>query len=153
MQLGTGVFQDNASQFKLPETVAGDEFVVTFNPSNGDVNITKNGEDFEYLVRWDTGREDEEYGEFFTKDEALAKYVPQVEETTTAEEDTTAAEEDTTTAAEEDTTTVAATTAAPETTTAKNQSTQTGDAAPIAVLVSLLGAVAVVAFVAKKKEA
>lgn len=153
MQLGTGVFQDNASQFKLPETVAGDEFVVTFNPSNGDVTITKNGEDFEYLVRWDTGREDEEYGEFFTKDEALAKYVPQVEETTTAEEDTTAAEEDTTTAAEEDTTTVAATTAAPETTTAKNQSTQTGDAAPIAVLVSLLGAVAVVAFVAKKKEA
>lgn len=134
--------------------MAGDEFVVTFNPSNGDVNITKNGEDFEYLVRWDTGREDEEYGEFFTKDEALAKYVPQVEETTTAEEDTTtAAEEDTTTAAEEDTTTVAATTAAPETTTAKNQSTQTGDAAPIAVLVSLLGAVAVVAFVAKKKEA
>ncbi len=147
MQLGTGVFQDNASQFKLPETVAGDEFVVTFNPSNGDVTITKNGEDFEYLVRWDTSRDDEEYGEFFTKDEALAKYVPQVEETTTVEEETT------TTAAEEDTTTVAATTAAPETTTAKNQSTQTGDAAPIAVLVSLLGAVAVVAFVAKKKEA
>ena len=38
-------------------------------------------------------------------------------------------------------------------TTSKNASTQTGDVAPIAVLVSLLGAVAVVAFVAKKKEA
>ncbi len=144
MQLGTGVFQDNASQFKLVDTVAGDEFIVTFNPETGDVTVTKNGEDFEYLVRWDTREEAD--ADFLTKEEALAKFVPEPEEETTVEEDDTTVAEDDTTVAEDDTTAAAATTAS-------NASTKTGDAAPIAVLVSLLGAVAVVALVAKKKEA
>lgn len=145
MQLGTGLFQDNASQFKLA-AVEGDEFVVTFNPETGDVSITKNGEDFEYLVRWDTREEAD--ADFLTKEEALAKFVPQEEDPTTAGEDPTTAKEDPTTAKEDPTTK-----ADQKATTSKNASTQTGDVAPIAVLVSLLGAVAVVAFVAKKKEA
>ena len=49
-------------------------------------------------------------------------------------------------------TTAAPTTAAP-TTTAANQATKTGDVAPVALMVVLFAAVAVVAVVAKKKEA
>lgn len=65
--------------------------------------------------------------------------------------------EDPTPAPAEDSTTAAPaadpTTAAPAATTANNQSTKTGDVAPVALMVVLFAAVAVVAVAAKKKEA
>lgn len=73
------------------------------------------------------------------------------ETTTVAPETTTVAPETTTKAPE--TTTAAPTTTPAATTTAKNQATQTGDVAPVALFVLLASAVAVVTVAAKKKEA
>jgi hypothetical protein len=72
-------------------------------------------------------------------------YVASSEEEPTTGETTGETTEETTAA-----TTAAATTAA---TTASNQATKTGDVAPVALMVTLCAAVAVVAVVAKKKEA
>ena len=137
LQLGVAEFGDNKSQFRVA-AVAGDVFEITITPATGDVTVTKNGEAYEYLVRWAT--KDEDPQDFLTKAEALALYVP------SSKEPTTAAPTDATTAAPAD-----ATTAAP--TTAANQSTKTGDVAPVALMVVLVAAVAVVSVVAKKKEA
>jgi hypothetical protein len=144
MQLGKSEFIDNASQFKV-SAVAGDVFEITFTPANGDLNITKNGEAYDYLVRWAT--KDEDPKDFLTKEEALKQFV-KVEDTTDKKEDTTEKKEDTT-EKKEDTTTAKK----EDTTTAKNQATQTGDSAPVALLFLLVAAVAVVTVVAKKKEA
>lgn len=93
-------------------------------------------------------------------DKIDGKYVePTTEETTVAEETTTVADETTAAAAEETTVAApAATTAAPAAkaataTTAANQSTKTGDVAPVALFAVLVAAVAVVTVAAKKKEA
>lgn len=61
--------------------------------------------------------------------------------------------ETTTVAAETTTAAAETTTAASQTTTTAQTSTKTGDAAPVAVVVTLCAAIAVVAFAAKKKEA
>lgn len=90
-------------------------------------------------------------------DKIDGKYVePTTEETTVAEETTTVADETTAAAAEETTVAApAATTAAKAATatTAANQSTKTGDVAPVALFAVLVAAVAVVTVAAKKKEA
>lgn len=86
LQLGTGEFTENGSMFKLPGTVTGDEFVVTFNPETGDVTVTKNSEDFEYLVRWDTSEEADQ--DFLTKEEAIAKFISKEDEDEPADDPT-----------------------------------------------------------------
>lgn len=89
-------------------------------------------------------------GNYKANVEGLVNYIKNGEDYVTVEEETTedVSKEETTTPAEtkEETTTPTATTAA-------NESTKTGDVAPVALMVVLFAAVAVVAVVAKKKEA
>lgn len=89
-------------------------------------------------------------GNYKANVEGLANYIKNGEDyVVVAEEPTTEA------ATTEAATTAAATEAATEAaaTTAANESTKTGDVAPVALMVVLFAAVAVVAVVAKKKEA
>lgn len=145
LELGTGQFHDNASQFRVAAK-AGDVITISFNPSTGDVNVLKNAEAYDYLVRWST--KDEDPADFLTKAEALAKFVPTNNTNPTDNNETTTAAGETTTVAANSTTT-----AANAATTAAAKSVKTGDVAPIALMVTLFAAVVAVVVVAKKKEA
>ena len=147
LQLGVAEFGDNKSQFRVAAQ-AGDVFEITFTPANGDVNVKKNGVDYDYLVRWATKDEDDQ--DFLTKAEALAKYVNTSNDDGNTNNDNTANDNTNANNTVANNTPSAVT---PQTTTQTQQAAKTGDAAPVALLVLLVSAVAVVTVAAKKKEA
>lgn len=159
--LGTSIYDDNQTTFRV-ECAEETELTIYFQPSTGAVVMyDAAGNEVDYKFSW-VGYDNEV--QYTTVSEfATCGYTWPADKLKTDETPDMAAlyaalvktikegpqEEPTT---EAPTTTEApAATEAP--TTATNQSTKTGDAAPVALLVVLVAAVAVVTVVAKKKEA
>ena len=172
---GTTLYQDNMSRFRIPvdkET----EVTIYWDTTTGAVVIKDaDGNSIDYMIslvgydnelNWMTVADmsKSSWSDYAADKAAKAQgagctAIPdlaslnaaleaKLSSTPAATPETTAAE--TTTAAASTTTTTAAANTA---TTAKNASTKTGDAAPVAMVVTLCAAAAVVAVAAKKKEA
>ncbi len=156
---------DNQTQFK-GKFEAG-EYTAVLNPSQGMLVCVQNGKVVDFTIRYKSRDEDSpnfvepsvaavkadgyDPQDFDANFEAIKAKALELEGGTTAEpETTTAAPAETTTAAGSTQPTTAAGSTQP-TTAAKP--VQTGDVAPVAVIGTLLAAVAVVAIAAKKKEA
>lgn len=146
---------DNQSQFK--GTFEAGEYTVVLNPSQGLVACVQNGKVVDFTVRYKSRDEDSaNFVEPSVSAITADGYDPQDFDANLAAFKTkavelaggSAAEPETTTAASAETTAAAAS----EPTTAAKP-VATGDVAPVAVIGTLLAAVAVVAVVAKKKEA
>lgn len=147
---------DNQTQFK-GKFEAG-EYTAVLNPSQGMLVCVQNGKVVDFTIRYKS--RDEDSSNFVEPSVAAVKadgYDPQdfdanfeAIKAKALELAGGAAEPETTTAAPAETTTAAAGSTQP-TTAAKP--VQTGDVAPVAVIGTLLAAVAVVAIAAKKKEA
>lgn len=172
---GTTYYQDNMSRFRIPvdkET----EVTVYWDTTTGAVVIKDaDGNSIDYMIsfvgydnelKWMTVADmsKSSWGDYAADKAAKAQAagctsIPDLASLNAALEaklssapaptpETTAAASTATTAAAS-----TATTAANTATTAKNASTKTGDAAPVAMVVTLCAAAAVVAVAAKKKEA
>ena len=147
---------DNQTQFK-GKFEAG-EYTAVLNPSQGMLVCVQNGKVVDFTIRYKS--RDEDSPNFVEPSVAAVKaagYDPQdfdanfeaIKAKALELAGGTTAEPETTTAAPAETTTAAGSTQ--PTTAAKP--VQTGDVAPVAVIGTLLAAVAVVAIAAKKKEA
>lgn len=155
---------DNQSQFEVVEgSLAEGEYHVYMDPAKGFVCLVQNGKQVELKVRYHTRDEDSwnfvelkksaivadgyDAGSVYFDDAAYASFV---EKCVAADGGSAKAEEPTT---------AAPTTAAAETQTqakaATSQTTapKTGDVAPVAVIATLVAAMAVITVAAKKKEA
>lgn len=156
MALGNpdSAWADNQTQFKA--AFEAGEYTAVLNPSQGLVVIVQNGKVLDFTVRYNSKDEDpEDFVEPNVKAITDKGFSPKDFEGNLASLKTKALELAGGSAAEDPTTAAPAadtTTKAPEATT-PSKPVQTGDVAPVAIILSLLGAVAVVAFVAKKKEA
>lgn len=179
LMYGTVCFGDNYTQFQFDLAEAGD-VTVMYSPYTGEVKVLDaNKAEIPFRAKLLTASDDDtNYTSFVSAEEAKAQGaaafvtrnadditdVANVKVSALDDVDTSVAypvsdnpveenpSEDPTTQKSEDPTTQAPTTQAP-TTTANNQSTKTGDVAPVALMVVLFAAVAVVAVAAKKKEA
>lgn len=163
--LGTDIYDDNQTTFRV-ECAEETELTIYFQPSTGAVVMyDAAGNEVDYKFSWVGFDNEVQYttvsgfatcgytwpADKLKTDETpdmaalYAALVKTIKEGPQEEQPTPEGP------ATEAPTTAAPTTAAP--TTATNQSTKTGDAAPVALLVVLVAAVAVVTVVAKKKEA
>lgn len=147
------VWSDNQTQFK--GTFEAGEYTVVLNPSQGMIVCVQNGKVVDFTVKYHSRDEDPQNfvepslaaitAEGYTLDdfgptlEAFKVKALELAGGSVQEETTTAANTDTTPANSEATT--------------PSKPVATGDVAPIAVIATLLVAVAVVAVAAKKKEA
>lgn len=183
MCMGTDVWDDNQTVIRVENPEAVDVTVYYYPTTNSVVIMDKDGNEVPYTFSWVGYDNEVQYttvDEFATcgytwpddkvKTDApadlKAKYdellqaikdggfpaAPENPSPAASEDPSPAASGDSSPAASENTTTAApAATNAP--TTASNQSTKTGDVAPVAILSLLVAAVAVVTVAAKKREA